>query len=61
MAVKFGPGGNSLSFGKRKFPDELPSYLASMGLTAMRSRAAGESELRRRPMKSCLRLQAKTI
>ena len=32
MAVKFGPGGNSLSFGKRKFPDELPSYLASMGL-----------------------------
>ena len=32
MAVKFGPGGNSLSFGKRKFPDELPAYLASMGL-----------------------------
>ena len=32
MAVKFGPGGNSLSFGKRKFPDELPSYLSSMGL-----------------------------
>lgn len=32
MAVKFGPGGNSLSFGKRKFPDDLPSYLSSMEL-----------------------------
>lgn len=32
MAVKFGPGGNSLSFGKNKFPDELPAYLASMEL-----------------------------
>ena len=32
MAVKFGTGGNSLSFGKRKFPDDLPSYLSSMDL-----------------------------
>lgn len=30
--ITFGPGGNSLSFGKRKFPDELPEYLNSLGL-----------------------------
>ena len=30
--ITFGPGGNSESFGKRKFPEELPEYLASMGL-----------------------------
>lgn len=30
--ISFGPGGNSLSFGKRKFPEQLPEYLASMGL-----------------------------
>lgn len=32
MAISFGPGGNSESFGKRKFPVDLPEYLASMGL-----------------------------
>ncbi len=32
MAVKFGPGGNSLSFSKLKFPDDLPKYLSDMGL-----------------------------
>ena len=30
--ITFGPGGNSDSFGKRKFPEDLPEYLASMGL-----------------------------
>lgn len=30
--ITFGPGGNSESFGKKKFPEELPEYLASMGL-----------------------------
>ena len=30
--ITFGPGGNSLSFGKRKFPDDLPEYLKSLGL-----------------------------
>ncbi len=30
--ITFGPGGNSESFGKRKFPEALPEYLASMGL-----------------------------
>ncbi len=30
--ITFGPGGNSDSFGKRKFPEALPEYLASMGL-----------------------------
>lgn len=30
--ITFGPGGNSESFGKRKFPEDLPEYLASMGL-----------------------------
>ena len=32
MSISFGPGGNSVSFGKRKFPEELPAYLAEMGL-----------------------------
>ncbi len=32
MGISFGPGGNSLSWGKRKFPADLPAYLASMGL-----------------------------
>lgn len=32
MAISFGPGGNSESFAKRKFPEELPEYLSSMGL-----------------------------
>ena len=30
--ITFGPGGNSDSFGKRRFPEDLPAYLASMGL-----------------------------
>ncbi len=30
--ITFGPGGNSLSWGKRKFPADLPSYLADLGL-----------------------------
>lgn len=30
--ITFGPGGNSESFGKHKFPEQLPEYLASMGL-----------------------------
>ncbi len=30
--ITFGPGGNSLSWGKRKFPDDLPRYLAEFGL-----------------------------
>lgn len=30
--ITFGPGGNAESFGKRKFPEQLPEYLASMGL-----------------------------
>ena len=32
MAISFGPGGNAASWGKRKFPEQLPEYLASMGL-----------------------------
>ncbi len=32
MGITFGPGGNSVSFGKRKFPEELPEYLKSFGL-----------------------------
>ena len=32
MSISFGPGGNSVSFGKRKFPEELPAYLAELGL-----------------------------
>lgn len=30
--ITFGPGGNSVSWGKRKFPDDLPQYLADFGL-----------------------------
>lgn len=30
--ISFGPGGNSLSWGKRKFPQDLPQYLAEFGL-----------------------------
>ena len=30
--ITFGPGGNSLSFGKRRFPEDLPEYLANLGL-----------------------------
>ncbi len=30
--ITFGPGGNSVSWGKRKFPDDLPQYLAGFGL-----------------------------
>ncbi len=30
--ITFGPGGNSLSWGKRKFPEDLPQYLAELGL-----------------------------
>ncbi len=32
MSISFGPGGNSESFGKRIFPEDLPEYLSSMGL-----------------------------
>ncbi len=32
MGISFAPGGNSVSFGKRKFPEDLPQYLAEMGL-----------------------------
>lgn len=32
MAITFGPGGNSLSWGKRKFPEQLPAYLKELGL-----------------------------
>ena len=32
MAISFGPGGKSISWGKRKFPQDLPEYLISMGL-----------------------------
>ena len=32
MSISFGPGGNSASFGKRKFPQELPQYLSELGL-----------------------------
>lgn len=30
--ITFGPGGNSASFGKRKFPEELPDHLSALGL-----------------------------
>ena len=30
--ITFGPGGNSDSFGKRRFPEDLPAYLAAIGL-----------------------------
>lgn len=32
MGISFGPGGNSVSWGKRKFPEDLPQYLQEMGL-----------------------------
>ncbi len=32
MAISFGPGGNSLSWGKRRFPEDLPQYLAELGV-----------------------------
>ncbi|MDE6580348.1 MAG: TIM barrel protein, partial [Ruminiclostridium sp.] len=32
MAISFGPGGNSISFGKKKFPEDLPDYLKALGL-----------------------------
>lgn len=32
MGITFGPGGNSESWGKRKFPQELPGYLSELGL-----------------------------
>lgn len=32
MAVRFGPGGNSDSFGKRKFPADIAEYLKSFSL-----------------------------
>lgn len=30
--ITFGPGGNSISWGKRKFPADLPQYLKELGL-----------------------------
>ena len=30
--ISFGPGGNSISWGKLKFPDDLPRYLKELGL-----------------------------
>ncbi len=30
--ITFGPGGNSISWGKRKFPEDLPDYLGELGL-----------------------------
>ncbi len=30
--ITFGPGGNSESWGKRKFPEDLPQYLRELGL-----------------------------
>ena len=30
--ITFGPAGNSLSWGKRKFPEDLPAYLGELGL-----------------------------
>ena len=30
--ISFGPGGNSISWGKRKFPADLPQYLKEFGL-----------------------------
>lgn len=32
MMISFGPGGNSISWGKLKFPADLPQYLKNMGL-----------------------------
>ena len=30
--ITFGPGGNSVSWGKRRFPADLPQYLKEFGL-----------------------------
>lgn len=30
--ISFGPGGNSISWGKKKFPEDLPEYLKLLGL-----------------------------
>ncbi|MDR1755067.1 MAG: TIM barrel protein [Eubacterium sp.] len=32
MGISFGPGGNSISFGNKKFPEDLPEYLECFGL-----------------------------
>ena len=32
MGITFGPGGNSISWGNRKFPADLPQYLKGFGL-----------------------------
>ncbi|MDE6731662.1 MAG: TIM barrel protein [Oscillospiraceae bacterium] len=32
MMISFGPGGNSISWGKLKFPADLPQYLKDLGL-----------------------------
>lgn len=32
MGISFGPGGNSVSWGKRRFPQDLPEYLKGLGL-----------------------------
>lgn len=32
MGISFGPGGNGESWGKRKFPEQLPEYLKGLGL-----------------------------
>ena len=32
MSISFGPGGNSESFGRKKFPEDLPDYLKNLGL-----------------------------
>ena len=32
MMITFGPGGNSISWGNRKFPADLPQYLKDFGL-----------------------------
>lgn len=34
MPISFGPGGNSISFAKKKFPEDLPDYLKELGLNA---------------------------
>ncbi len=53
--ISFGPGGNSLSWGKRKFPEDLPSYLSSMGLNGYeiecgRGVRISESTVKKLPM-----------
>ena len=32
MEISFGPGGNGESWGRRKFPEQLPEYLSGLGL-----------------------------